>query len=1069
LSQMRPESISEIVNTYAEKVKTQYSTGHAKEHSYRAALEELVQKLLPDYLVTNEASLSAADRPDLTIWQKIKDPRQVELLKPIPVAYVEHKDIGVDLDDSENKKQLKRYLNLGNVVHTNNTTFRFYINKEKVMEIELAEINTYGQIVIDSAQYDQIAYWFNKLISEPVPTVRTPKALAVLMADRAKPIRWTIHAALEYDLENGNRDTPLINQFTAFKDELIHDLTPSTFADLYAQTIAYGLFAARYNDETPNNFSRQEAAANIPATNPFLQKFFREVAGYETEGRITWVLDNFANLFNYCDVHSLMDQYGKTTAMNHDPVIHFYETFLGEYDPKLRKSRGVYYTPQPVVSFIVNAVDQILQEEFNLPEGLADTSEIEVEVETGQHLTERKGQRLVKTTKSKRIFRKIQVLDPATGTGTFLNEVIKLTHSKFKGQEGAWPSFVENELLNSIYGFELLMAAYAMAHMKLGITLTETNYKPVPDRRLGIYLTNSLEPGEEGEEIPNLFGMARALTEEAIGANEVKNNVPVMVVVGNPPYSVSSSNMGKWIRDLIKPYKEGLDEKKINLDDDYIKFIRLAESMIERNGQGIVAMITNNSYLDGIAHRVMRSHLLDTFDKLYVLNLHGNSKKRETAPDGSKDENVFDIQQGVSILLGVKKTISKIGQGEVMYFDLYGTRSHKYEWLQTHKLSEDFEKVNLVFPKNIFSSEDYNLDNPYFDGVAIDELFINKGSGVETQKDKMSIFFNDEDAKKVLHDLSTLDKDTLINRYDLKEGRDWSVAGAKSDVSNNPVQIIDYNYKPFDIRRAIWTGTNGGIMAYPRASINKSLATHDNIGLVLMRKSVNTSQFSCVLVAKGVIDKNFWGFQSYIFPLYVYEDAMLDSANYLKRLNLNTEGVATLLGESLEFEPSPSNNGVAVGPQEVFDYIYAVLHSIAFRKKYNQFLKDDFPRIPTPKSAQSFKALSEIGAGLRKLHLPSLSTLDKHITTYPVQGDNIVHKINHISDKVWINDTQYFGGISGSIWKYYVGGYQPAQKWLKERKNRELTHQDITHYQKIIAALHKTIELQEKLDKIWDE
>jgi predicted helicase len=414
------------------------------------------------------------------------------------------------------------------------------------------------------------------------------------------------------------------------------------------------MFAARLHDPTLATFSRQEAAELIPKSNPFLRKLFGYIAGPDIDDRIKWIVDSLVEIFLACNVEEILKKYNKFSSPSgrsggaEDPIIHFYETFLSEYDPKLRKARGVWYTPQPVVNFIVRAVDDILKTEFDLPQGLADTSKTKIKVD-------------VQGKKVEQEVHKVQILDPATGTGTFLAEVVKHIHKKFAGQQGIWSNYVETHLIPRLNGFELLMASYAMAHLKLDLLLKETGYKPTEtslrgtkqsDQRLRVYLTNSLE--ESHPDTGTLF--ANWLSSEANEANHIKRDNPVMVVMGNPPYSVSSNNKGEWIESLTADYKKNLNERNIQpLSDDYIKFIRYGQHFIEKTGEGILAYISNNSFIDGIIHRKMREELMKTFDKIYILDLHGNAKKKEVSPDGSVDQNVFDIMQGVSINIFVKK------------------------------------------------------------------------------------------------------------------------------------------------------------------------------------------------------------------------------------------------------------------------------------------------------------------------------------------------------------------------------------------------------------------------------
>jgi len=477
------------------------------------------------------------------------------------------------------------------------------------------------------------------------------------MAGKARMLANVIENALISDeSQTGNviyeaENTSLRDQLAAFRQVLIHDIDAKSFADIYAQTITYGMFAARLHDPTLDTFSRQEAADLIPKSNPFLRKLFQYIAGYDLDDRLKWIVDALADIFRSTDVAALLKNFGKPTQQN-DPIIHFYETFLGEYDPRLRKSRGVWYTPEPVVNFIVRAVDDILKAEFGLKDGLADISKTKVKVKIPTHDYRMKADGQKGYTEVEQEVHKVQILDPAAGTGTFLAEVVKQIYKRFEGQQGIWNNYVEEHLIPRLNGFEILMASYAMAHLKLDLLLTETGYKSQKDQRFRVYLTNSLE--EHHPDTGTLF--SGWLSSEANEANYIKRDTPVMVVLGNPPYSVSSSNKSEWIEKLTADYKKDLNERNIQpLSDDYIKFIRFGQHFIEKNGEGILAYISNNSFIDGIIHRQMRKHLLETFDKIYILDLHGNAKKKETSPDGTPDKNVFDIMQGVSINIFVKK------------------------------------------------------------------------------------------------------------------------------------------------------------------------------------------------------------------------------------------------------------------------------------------------------------------------------------------------------------------------------------------------------------------------------
>jgi type I restriction-modification system DNA methylase subunit len=589
-------------------------------------------------MATNEPSGQKCGKPDYVLMKN-----------NIPIGYIEAKDINApDLEGKkQNKNQFDRYKSaLNNLIFTDYLSFHFYRDGEKIGEtIAIGKLEN-GSVVALPQQFEQ----FNARLKDFCAnagrqTIRSSKKLSSMMAGKARLLSNVIELALTSD-ETHNEDSTLKAQMTAFKDILIHDITPEGFADIYAQTITYGMFAARLHDSTLPTFSRQEAAELIPKSNPFLRKLFGYIAGPDLDDRILWIVDDLVEIFLACNVAELLKDYGKTTGME-DPIIHFYENFLSEYDPALRKARGVWYTPKPVVNFIVRAVDEILKTEFNLPQGLADTSKTTVKVQSQNFDNKTK-----KYKETEQEVHKVQILDPATGTGTFLAEVVKHIHGKFKGQAGLWNNYVSNHLIPRLNGFELLMASYAMAHLQMDLLLTETGYKVQKDERLKIFLTNSLE--EHHPDTGTLF--ANWLSTEANEANHIKRDTPVMCVIGNPPYSVSSNNKSEWIEKLTADYKKDLNERNIQpLSDDYIKFIRFGQHFIEKNGEGILAYISNNSFIDGIIHRKMREELMKSFDKIYILDLHGNAKKKETAPDGSPDQNVFDIMQGVSINIFVKK------------------------------------------------------------------------------------------------------------------------------------------------------------------------------------------------------------------------------------------------------------------------------------------------------------------------------------------------------------------------------------------------------------------------------
>lgn len=710
------------IQSYIDQLNTRFRTGISTEHTYRGDLQTLLTDLCDNVLVTNEPTRSACGAPDYILTKR-----------GIPIGYIEAKDIDADLTDKKYKEQFDRYrASLPNLIFTNYLDFRLYLDGEFKYSISIGHIEN-GKIVGDHEKYDEFVTLIKDFSSYTGQTIKNSKKLAQMMAAKARLLANIIEAAIIKDEQENvsAADNTLGEQLNAFKDVLIHDIKPKEFADIYAQTIAYGMFAARLHDHSLDTFSRQEAAELIPKSNPFLRKLFLNIAAYDLDDRIAWIVDALADIFRATDVAALLKDFGKATQQ-HDPMIHFYETFLGEYDPKLRKSRGVWYTPEPVVNFIVRAVDDILKTEFGLRDGLADTSKTKITVDsTVPDLRSKTGYK-----KANHEVHKVQILDPAAGTGTFLAEVIKQIYKNFEGQQGIWSKYVEKDLIPRLNGFEILMASYAMAHLKLDLLLEETGYKPTMDQRLRIYLTNSLE--EYHPDTGTLF--ANWLSAEANEANHIKRDTPVMCVIGNPPYSISSSNKGKWIQNLIADYKKDLNERKINLDDDYIKFIRYGQHFIDKNGTGILAYISNNSYIDGITHRQMRKHLLNSFDKIYILDLHGSTKKIETTLDGRKDENVFDIQQGVSISFFIKHNLKKDNKlGQIYHIDIFGDRDSKYKFLKNSLFNKiDFRKLPNEDPYYFFVPKQLS-DKNYYSWFTINELFINVNNGIKTDRDSLFI------------------------------------------------------------------------------------------------------------------------------------------------------------------------------------------------------------------------------------------------------------------------------------------------------------------------------------------
>lgn len=1058
------------IEKYIDNINQRYKLGNATEHTFRGDLQQLLESLVPEIRATNEPKRQSCGAPDYILTKK-----------DIPVGFIEAKDIGdKDLDGTKktgNKEQFDRYkASLNNLIFTDYINFHLYREGEFVTKISIAEITDKGikPLPENFGNFENLIKDFCVHIGQ---TIKSPKKLAKMMAGKARLLSDVIGNALISDEENHQNST-LREQKQAFKEILIHDITPKGFADVYAQTIAYGMFAARLHDPTLQTFSRQEAAELIPKSNPFLRKLFGYIAGPDIDDRIKWIVENLAEIFLACNVEEILKNYGKTTKME-DPIIHFYETFLAEYDPKLRKARGVWYTPAPVVNFIVRAVDDILKTEFDLPQGLADTSKTTIKVNT--QTADKRSATGYKQMEQE--VHKVQILDPATGTGTFLAEVVKHIHKKFQGQQGIWSNYVETHLLPRLNGFELLMASYAMAHLKLDLLLTETGYKPTTNQRFRVYLTNSLE--EHHQDTGTLF--ANWLSTEANEANHIKRDTPVMCVIGNPPYSGESANKGEWIMSLMDDYKkepggkEKLKERNPKwINDDYVKFLRYGQHFIEKNGSGVLAFINPHGYLDNPTFRGMRWNLLKTYDKIYTIDLHGNAKKKETALDGSADVNVFDIMQGVSINIFVKTGAKKSDElGKVFHYDLYGKRDYKYDFLNENSIqSIDFNELRNVAPMYFMVHKDFEAQKTYDKGFSVSELFSLNNVGIVTARDKFTIHQTKEEVKSTIDEFLSLEDEEARKTFNLgKDVRDWKVSYAKADLENyypDKGSFTKLSYRPFDDRWTFYTGKSKGFHCYPRTDVMQHFTLGENIGIVTNKPAQGGQDaFNQIYITKHLTDQSIYSAMNnspYVCPLYLYPDTSGQQTieqSSERTPNLKAEivnQIAEQLGLTFTNEKETTENTFA--PIDILDYIYAVLHSPSYREKYKEFLKIDFPRVPYPKDKDTFWQLVKLGGEIRQIHLLESSTVEQYITQYPIDGDNVVGKPKYKDGKVFINDTQYFDNVPQVAWEFYIGGYQPAQKWLKDRRGRQLEFDDILHYQKIIVALTETDRLMREIDEI---
>ncbi|MDQ5908249.1 MAG: hypothetical protein QG599_340 [Pseudomonadota bacterium] len=1070
---MNPQPFS----TYLQQLSAALKAGNATEHTHRPALKALVELLDGTITATNEPKRIACGAPDYIVARG-----------ELPLGYIEAKDVGIDLDTVETSDQLQRYrASLANLLLTDYLEFRWYVGGERRLTARLAAAPSSKGLVqplkATPVALESVAELFTQFLTATVPTIATPRELALRLAAQARLLRGLIQRALAEEAADGS----LHGQLQAIQAVLLPQLTVEQFSDLYAQTLCYGLFTARCHAKAGTHFTRQHAAYDLPKTHPFLRTLFNHIAGPELNEDIAWAVDEAAELLARSDMAAILQNFGQRTRQE-DPVVHFYETFLAEYDPALRDTRGVYYTPEPVVSWLVRSVDAVLKQTFGLPLGLADASKMTVQ----------EGEQTVST-------HRVQILDPATGTGTFLYAVIEQIHAAFADNQGLWSGYVREHLLPRLYGFELLMAPYTVAHLKLGLLLRDTGYDFAGDDRLRVYLTNTLEQPRELTHLP-LFG--EWLVKEARQAAYVKQNAPIMVVLGNPPYSGHSANQGEWIAGLLRGLdgvngqRTGsyfmVDGQPLNernpkwLNDDYVKFIRFAQWRIEQTGYGVLAVITNHGYLDNPTFRGMRRSLMETFDDLYLLDLHGNSKKKEKAPDGGKDENVFDIQQGVAMGLFIRAPrpegdVSGVrAECRMHHAELWGEREGKYQWLLENDISTTaWQPIKPQAPYYLFIPQDMNLLGEYEQGWNIKEIMPVSVMGFQSHRDPFAIDIDRDSLQRRIQEMrnnNITDRD-FCELYLIKDTRDWKISKAREQLRTDQYwqqKIIECAYRPFDTR---WCYFSEVAVERPRSELKQHVANRANLCLNVVRQTKAADWRHAVVTDKpapAVFVEIKDG--STLFPLYLYPgskgDLMDDADSYSahgRRSNLTPQFIQTCtVNLNLTYvEDKTGDLKTTVGPEDVFHYAYAIFHSPTYRSRYAAFLKIDFPRLPLTSDQTLFRQLCSLGAELTALHLMERDA--PTIASYPIAGTNQVDAVRYAEPtdttpgRVWINAAQYFQGIPPDVWNVHIGGYQVLAKWLKDRKGRVLNFDDLMHYQRITAALQRTLQIQQDIDEAIGE
>ncbi len=1033
--------MTEILKEYLKKITETTIRGDAREESYYKHLDELIRKFTENQSIKNVdvtilPKKTEAGNPDFRIWDG----------KNHITGYIEAKAPTVtNLDYIETSEQLERYIStFPNVILTNFYEFRLYRDGQRIAQATLARPVVAQKLKTTPPVENPEAFieLLNLFFSFSLPKVQTARSLAVELAKRTRFLRDEV-IVVEMLENNGKGHKQITGFYEAFKKYLIATLTEKQFADLYAQTITYGMFAARTRVPAGNNdFNRKLAFDYIPHTIGILRDVFRFISLEEPPKSLQIIVDDIAEILKTADVNKILHEY-RETGKGSDPIIHFYETFLSTYDPKVRERRGVYYTPEPVVGYIVRSIHSILKSHFNLADGLADEN--------------------------------VKLLDPAGGTLTFPAEAIRLASDEYieKYGNGSLQNWIKKHILENFYAFELMMAPYAIGHLKIGFILEELGYKLTENDRFKLYLTNTLEM-EEIEQI-SIPGLS-SLSEESHLAAKVKKEQPILVILGNPPYSGISANINEWTERLLKEDIDGtqsyykvdskdLGEKKLWLQDDYVKFLRFAQWKIQKSGFGIVGMITNHSYLDNPTFRGMRQSLMKTFDEIYIIDLHGNSLKRETSPDGSKDENVFDIRQGVAIALFIKNKNPKTHK--VFHTDLFGLRKDKYQWLDNNIFDpKNYTEIKPASPWYFFIPRNTQNIEYYQKWKSIKEIFPIYSTGVKTHRDHFVIAFKERELKNRMFQFCNLSlPDELIKQtFNLKDNRDWKLSKARKNIASKldwEKDILEIEYRPFDKRKIIYSAE---LIDWTRFNVMRHML-EKNIGLITSRQMTKQGilPISCTttIVDTHVITDA--TSVSYLFPLYLYPDKT--KADLFNGHEKKEPNIAPSIYKALE-----DAYGEKPSPEEILYYIYAVFYSNIYREKYAEFLKIDFPRVPFTADYEIFKQMSQLGKEIADLHLLKSPALDPPLAKYQGTGTNDrIEKIVYKPDeqRIYINKDKYFEGITPEVWNYHIGGYQVLSKYLKDRKGRNM--EEAPHYCRIVTALTKTIELQQKIDEIYPE
>lgn len=1029
---------SDVID-YLQNVRQEYTGKNATELTYRSYLKHFVESVVGGaYLAEEQKTLKGIGRPDYTSFiRKIKN------------GYIETKDIGADLDKELDGEQIIKYIRgaIPNLILTDYLNFILVRNDEgkpkKVLEAVLASENDLKnkKFRLEVDQINKLKRLFDSFFGYSLPTISTASELANELAKRTGLLRDLAREQLESDIDevkNGKTPSDSIYEFYIGFRGLVKDASIELCANAFAETITYGLFLASMG--TKSKIDRGNASNFIPPTIKIIKKIFLNIAGDELPSNVSWVIDEIIDVLNASEIEKIISNFEFGERNYRDPFTHFYEDFLQVYDPQKRKQLGVYYTPEPVVSFICRSVNAMIKKEFHRLQGLANSD--------------------------------ITLLDPCTGTGTFLARSFLLALEEVRNSmKGAEKSLIKSHLLRNFAGFEILVSPYVISHLKLALLLGKENYQLGQNERAQVYLTNTLDDSEATE----LGAFMGVLSTEVKTANEIKLSRPIMVVLGNPPYYYQSSNKSPFILGLLNDYKKGLSEKRYgNLDDDYVKFIRFAQWKIEKNESGVIGLITNNGFIDNTTFRVMRKSLLETFNYSYILNMHGDSNKKERAPDGSVDENVFDIKQGVSINIFVK--VEGMKKHHVYYQDLWGARSEKYRFLDENDiLSVEWKEVVPDSQYYSFKPLEFATISDYQKFFPINKIFYSYNSGILTKKDDFLVTYTKEELldkiKQFINPKLTDDEvKSLLKVDDIEIDRtnhkfEFKVSDARLAIKEEGIDaerlVQQYYYRPFDKR---WIYFSPSLISRVRKP-ESDLMLRDNISICVSRFT-KVKDFSSVLIADGLIDLKYCesSIGCYFFPLYLDKNpnhgSLLEPSHVWDGRPPNfsfefTEFIAKL------YKKVPT-------PEQIFYYIYAILYCPYYRQKYHDYLKIDFPKIPFVKNADRFKQISSLGKRLAMLHLMKDLPDRKSVKYSGAGSDNNVKFVKRTGDRIWINDGKYFEGITDEVWQFDVGGYPVLNKWLKSRKDRmkPLSYPELEQFMMMVKVIFGTLHVMNEIDKV---